>query len=304
MRSLAPRGGAAALSSLLLILSTAGVAAAQTSAATPAAPAKPAKPAAPGAPPASAPAAAPAPTAQQLAAGKTLFAKVVDALGGSAKARTVKDVQTRGQVTAKTPDGEMTMEIQTAMVFPDKLSQQLDAPFGRMAMVATPTTAFVIGPNGSSDLPPQMRDELLKQVQRVPLWLAQKTDDPKLTVAAMGTDKVGDVDASVLDVHYGNMSVRWAIDPKTYRILRSYHTALGPSGNMVKISSDYSDYRSESGFPVAHHLEVTTDGQRDQTLTLEECKINAGVDEKVFVKPPQPTPGPTVPPAEPQAPGT
>jgi len=297
MRSLAPRAGAAALSSLLLALANAGIAAAQT----PAAPAKPPTAAAPAAP---TPAASPTPTSQQLSAGKALFGKVVEALGGSAKAKTVKDVQTRGQVTAKTPDGEMTMEIQTAMVFPDRLSQQLDAPFGRMAMVATPTSAFVIGPNGSSDLPPQMRDELLKQVQRVPLWLAQKADDPKLSAAAMGTEKVGDVEASVLDLHYGNMSVRWVVDPKTYRILRSYHTAIGPSGNTVKISSDYSDYRSESGFPVAHKLEVTTDGQRDQTLTLEECKINAGVDPKVFARPPAPTPGPTAPPAEaPATPG-
>jgi len=53
-----------------------------------------------------------------------------------------------------------------------------------------------------------------------------------------------------------------------------------------------------SGFPVAHRLEVTTDGERDQTLTLDECKINAGIDPKLFQKPPAPTPGPTAPPAE------
>jgi outer membrane lipoprotein-sorting protein len=258
-----------------------------------------ARPAAP-APSANAPAPATTPqppTPQQLAAGRALFAKVVDALGGPAKVKTVKDVQTKGQVTAKTPQGEMTMEIQTAMVFPDRLSQQLDAPFGRMAMVATPSSAWVLGPNGPSDLPPAMKDELLKQVQRVPLWLAQKADDPKLSVAEVGTEKVGAVDARILDLHYDNMSVRWFVDPKTYRIVRTYHAALGPNGNTVKISSDYSDYRAESGFPVAHRLEVTTDGERDQTLVLEECRINAGVDAKVFTKPPPPTPGPTAPPA-------
>jgi outer membrane lipoprotein-sorting protein len=294
MRSPVPRGGAAArVFPILVALAATGTAAAQAPAQS--APAKPA------APPASAPAAAPTPTSQQLAAGKALFGKVIDALGGPAKVRGIKDVQTRGQVTAKTPDGEMTMDIQTAMVFPDKLSQQLDAPFGRMAMVATPTGAWVLGPNGSSDLPPQMRDELLKQVQRVPLWLGQKTEDPKLSAAAMGTEKIGDVDASILDVRYENMAVRWYVHPTTYRILRSYHQALGPNGNTVKISSDYSDYRQESGFPVAHKLEVTTDGERDQTLTLEECKINAGVDPKLFHKPPPPTPAPTAPPAEPPA---
>jgi outer membrane lipoprotein-sorting protein len=286
-------GGAASVLALAV--------AAASPAQTPRAAAPTARPAAPAASsPAPAPAATPQPppSPQQLAAGRATFAKVVDALGGPAKVKTVKDVQTKGQVTAKTPQGEMSMEIQTAMIFPDRLSQQLDAPFGRMAMVATPSGAWVLGPTGASDLPPAMRDELLKQVQRVPLWLAQKADDPKLSVAEVGTEKIGDVQARILDLHYENMSVRWFVDPKTYRILRTYHVALGPNGNTVRISSDYSDYRTESGFPVAHHLEVTTDGERDQTLTLEECRINAGVDAKVFQRPPEPTPGPTSPPAD------
>ena len=294
-----------ALGAALIVFVLAGPAA--VSAQTPP-PAKPApapvgtpRPASPAAPVPAKPAQPPSP--QQLAAGRALFAKVVDALGGPTKVKTVKDVQTRGQVTAKTPQGEMTMDIQTAMVFPDRLSQQLDAPFGRMAMVAMPSGAWVLGPNGPSDLPPAMKDELLKQVQRVPLWLAQKADDPKLSAAEVGTERVGDVDARILEIHYENMSVRWFVDPKTYRILRTFHTALGPNGNTVQISSDYSDYRTESGFPVAHRLEVTTDGERDQTLTLEECKINAGVDPKVFTKPAAPTPGPTVPPAEAPKPG-
>jgi outer membrane lipoprotein-sorting protein len=148
-----------------------------------------------------------------------------------------------------------------------------------------------------------MKDELLKQVQRVPLWLAQKADDPQLSVADVGTEKVGGVDARILEIHYENMSVRWYVDPKTNRIVRTFHTSLGPNGNTVQISSDYSDYRTESGFPVAHRLEVTTDGERDQTLTLEECRINAGVDPKVFTKPPPQTPGPTAPPSEAPKPG-
>jgi len=291
-----PRTGLRAPAAATCLLLLAAIAAAQAPphlAPTPAPPAPSAS-----SPPSAEPAPTPPPSQQQLAAGRTLFAKVVEALGGAAKARTIKDVQTRGQVTAKTPEGEMTMEIQTAMIFPDRLSQQIDAPFGRVAMVATPAGAFVLGPNGTSDLPPQMRDELIKQVQRVPLWLAQKGDDPRLSAAVVGSEKIGDVDAQILDVRYENMSVKWFVDPKTYRILRTYHTAFGPSGNVVKISSDYSDYRMVNGFPVAHRLEVTTDGERDQTLTLDECKINAGIDPKLFQKPPAPTPGPTAPPAE------
>jgi hypothetical protein len=242
--------------------------------------------------PASAPVKKAEPSPEAVKEGKALFAKFVDALGGPAKVRKVHDVQTRGLVTAKGPDGEMAMEVQTAMIFPDRISQQLDAPFGRMAMVASPSGAFIVGPNAVQDLPPGMRDELLKQVRRVPLLLAQKADDPRLVVAAAGTEKVGDVEARVLDVTYDGASVRWFLDPTTYRILRSAHTSFGPQGE-AKIVSEYSDYKMVDGFPVAFHLEVMTNGVKDQVLALEECKINPGVEAKLFDKPVFPTPVPT-----------
>ena len=206
--------------------------------------------------------------------------------------RTVHDVQTKGLVTAKGPEGEMSMEVQTSMIFPDRIAQQLDAPFGRMAMVATPTGAFIVGPNAVQDLPPGMRDELLKQVRRVPLLLAQKADDPKLVAAAAGTEKIGDVEARILDITYDGASVRWFLDPTTFRILRSAHTSVGPQGE-AKIVSEYSDYKVVDGFPVAFHLEVISNGSKDQVLALEECKINPGVDAKVFDRPVFPTPVPT-----------
>jgi outer membrane lipoprotein-sorting protein len=240
------------------------------------------------------------PPAGDAKEGKALFAKVVESMGGKQKVETVKDVQTRGELTAKTPEGDAKMDVQTAIVFPDKLSQQVDSPFGRFTMVATPDAAFLVGPPGSQDLPDSMKQELLKQVRRVPLYLAQKIDDPKLSVVATGSAQVQGVEAKILEVRYGDASVRWFVDPKTGRILRTVHTATGPDGQPLEMSSDYLDYRNEGGFPIAHRLEVTTNGEKDQTLVLEECKINAGVDPALFRKPPpMPTPVPTSPPPAP-----
>ncbi len=276
---------------LLLALAIGLVVAARAAAQTPAGPPPAAAaPAATPVPPKPTP--VPTPSAQALKEGKELFAKFVQALGGPEKARKVHDVWTRGLVTAKTPEGDMSMDVQTSMVFPDRISQQVDAPFGRMAMVATPSGAFIVGPNAVQDLPPGMKEELLRQVRRIPLLLAQKIDDPKLVVAAAGTEKIGDVTARILDVSYEGASVRWYLDPTTFRIVRSSHTSVGPQGEAV-IVSDYSDYKIVDGYPVAFHLEVATNGQKDQTLALEECKINPGVEPKLFEKPAMPTPPPT-----------
>ena len=244
-------------------------------------------------PPAPMPTALPVkpPSPEAVKQGKALLAKFIESLGGADKVRKVHDVWTRGMVTAKTDQGDMAMDVQTSMVFPDKISQQVDAPFGRMAMVATPTGAFIVGPNAVQDLPPGMKDELLRQVRRVPLLIAQKADDPRLVVAAAGTEKVGDIQAFILDVTYDGASVRWYLDPVTFRLLRSSHTSVGPQGE-AKIVSDYSDYKMVEGYPIAFHLEVATNGQKDQVLALEECKINPGAEAKLFEKPIFPTPAP------------
>jgi len=229
------------------------------------------------------------PTAQAKTEGRALLARIVEAYGGKERVARVRDVQTRGEVSAKTPQGDMNMELQSAIVFPDRISQQIDAPFGRVVMVATPAGAFVAGPNGSQELPASMRDELLRQVQRIPFFLAQKADDPGLAVSVSGTEKIGDVETKILEVRYQSVAVRWFVDPKSGRILRAAHSATTPQGE-ASIVADYSDFRPVDGFPVAFHMDVTTNGEKDQALSLEECRINAGVDPKMFEKPVVPTP--------------
>jgi hypothetical protein len=251
---------------------------------------------------AQAPAASPAPVAtpspQAVAEGKALLAKVIEAMGGRQKVAAVKDVRTRGRLTAKTPEGEAAMEVQSSMIFPDYLMQKIDSPFGRVAMVASPSGAFLVGPTGSQDLPPAMASELRRQMQRVPLQLAQRAiqNDPKLSLASAGKEKVGEVDASILDVRYESTAARWFLDPVSGRILRTSHTGTTPDGKPVAMVSDYLDYKIVEGFPVAHRLEVTTNGEKDQTLVLEECKFNSGIDPKMFEKPP-------AAPAQPHPPG-
>jgi len=78
--------------------------------------------------------------------------------------------------------------------------------------------------------------------------------------------------------------------------VRTEHTTTTPDGKAAQMVSDYSDYRPVDGFPIAHRLDVSTNGEKDQTLVMEDCKINAGVDPKLFEKPaPATTPTPAPP---------
>jgi len=243
-----------------------------------------------------APSAAAAGTDSSPAAARALFAKVVEALGGKANIARVRDVRTHGQVTAKGPSGEMNMSMETTMAFPDRLAQQVDGPFGRFLMIATPSSAFVVTDDGSRDLPNPIRDELLRQIQRTAYFLAQKAEDPKLTVVLAGEEKVGEVTARLLDVSYGEAAVRWSVDPASGRILRSAHDSTSPTGKRIHVVSNFSDFKTVEGFTLPYRIDVSTEGDPDQSVTLEEVKINPGVDPKLFQKPASPTPSPAAKP--------
>ena len=258
-------------------------------------------------PPSFSPTPKPTPSAQAIAEGKALFEKVVAWLGGPQKVASVRDVRTRGRLTAKTPEGDTTMEVQSSMIFPDYLIQEVDSPFGRIGMVVTPTTAFLASSQGTQDLPPAAAAELRKQVQRIPLNFARMAGDPKLQMAAAGKETVNGVETAILDLRYESTAVRWYIDPRTSRILRTEHEAVSADGKPVRMVSDYKDYRVVEGLPVAHLLEISTNGDRDQTLIVEEYKFNTGIERKLFEKPPPQamTPGhPLHAPAEPARPSS
>ena len=224
---------------------------------------------------------------------RTLFAKAVETLGGREKIAQVRDVRTHGQVTANAESGEMTLSMETTMVFPDRLLQQIDGPFGRFAMITTPESSYVLTSEGPRDLPAGMRDELLRQIQRTALFLAQKAEDPKFVVKAGGEEKVGEIPARILDITYGDIAVRWFVDPASGRIVRTAHESTSPVGKKVNVVSDFSDFKTVDGFTLPHHIAVVTDGSSNQTIVLDEVKINPGFDPKIFVRPPPPTPAPT-----------
>ncbi len=218
------------------------------------------------------------------AAGKALFAKTVAAMGGAARVGAVKDVTTKGKAAMKTPQGEMEIGVTAVLVFPDRIRQELQTPMGGITQVATPAGSFVVSPMGTQDLPGSQRDEMLKQVRRHPLFLGQKGEDPKLSASVGGTEKIGDVQAAVLDLSYDGQDVRWYVDPASGRLLRASYSGTGPGGPATVVV-DYSDYRPVDGLTLPFVQEISQNGQKIQTVKLEELRVNAGADPKAFEKP-------------------
>src|SRR4029077_5980883 len=105
--------------------------------------------------------------------GKELASKVVAAMGGEAKLSTVKSVKTEFTMTRKTPQGDLPMQMQTTIVYPDRLHADLQTAQGTMTIVGTPETGFSSkAGKGTQTMPADQKSETLEQIKRDPIFIA------------------------------------------------------------------------------------------------------------------------------------
>ena len=112
----------------------------------------------------------------------------------------------------------------------------------------------------------------------------QHADDPAFTFTAAGTEKIGEVDAAILDISGAVPWVRWYIDPKTGYILREKYKAMGQSGPFDG-ESNLSDWRTVDGLTMPYKHQNKQNGQETSNAEFKKIDINPAVDPKLFAKP-------------------
>ena len=116
---------------------------------------------------------------------------------------------------------------------------------------------------------------------------AQHSDDPSFIFAANGTEKIGDVNAQILDINAQGAPMRWYIDPANGRILREVYPAMGQSGPVVG-QTELSDWKNFDGVTLPAKHANKQNGKDMGTVEFTEIKFNPTIDEKLFAKPAAP----------------
>jgi hypothetical protein len=218
------------------------------------------------------------------AEGKALLAKIVAGMGSEEKVRSVKSMRQKLSVLASTPQGEISIGLEQVMIYPDRLWQKLATPMGEMTMIFSPAASFMATPMGSQDVPASQRDEALMELKRDPFFVAQHADDPKFAFSAGASEKIGEVEATILDVNADGAEVRWFVDPQSGRILRAAYKSVGPAGPGEMVV-EYADWKSVAGFTLPFKLTTTRGGKKEASIEFKEVEFNPSVDPKLFEKP-------------------
>ena len=224
--------------------------------------------------------ATPAPTSSN-AAGKTLAMKAAAAMAPPAKLKSIHGLRANLQEGDGPP-------ILVTLGFPDHMHVAIGAAGeGGMTMVATPTIGFMAAQGQMRDLPAPRKQEMLDQIKRDLIFIAQHSDDPSFIFAANGTEKIGDVNAQILDINAQGAPMRWYIDPANGRILREVYPAMGQSGPVVG-QTELSDWKNFDGVTLPAKHANKQNGKDMGTVEFTEIKFNPTIDEKLFAKPAAP----------------
>ena len=233
--------------------------------------------------------AAPAASTDSLMKGKTLFSKMIDALGGPAAVDAIKAVRNVSTSTVKTPQGEMSIKVVSTLAMPDRMRQELQTPMGQMVRVISGVDGFMNTPMGAQPMPDSQRAEMGKGMRRQPIVMAQHRNDTDFKTQHLGSDEVDGVKVEVVLVTIAGDETRLFIDPATGRVLRQAYRgqSQGAPGEFI---ANYSDFKQVSGVTFAFKTEVTMNGEPVQSSVSEEIALNPQVDAAMFAKPDEAAP--------------
>jgi zinc protease len=217
--------------------------------------------------------------------GKALAAKVVAAMGGEAKLAAIKTVKAELTLNQKTPQGEFPMQMETLIVFPDHLHAQMQTPAGIMNVVVTPDVAFMaMQGQGMRDLPASQKAETLEQIRRDPIFIASHWKDSNVFFHADGSEKVGDIEARIVDVNAAGTAIRWYVDPQSGHILKETYRTLS-QGQPVTGETDMDNWKQVNGLTLPLLRHNKQNGQDTSTSEYSTLEFNPTIDPKLFEKP-------------------
>jgi zinc protease len=214
--------------------------------------------------------------------GKALAAKVAIAMGGLAKLQSIKAMH----VSIEESDGGgPPSPVDVTLAFPDRMHVDVQTQQGALTIVTTPDTAFMsMAGMGTHNMPPEQKNEMLAQLHHDLVYVAQHADDPAFTFTAAGTEKIGDVDAAILDIGGAIPWVRWYIDPKTGYILREKYKATGQMGQFDG-ETNLADWRTADGLTMPYKHQNKQNGSETSNAEFKKIELNPTLDPKLFEKP-------------------
>ncbi len=206
--------------------------------------------------------------------------RMIEAMGGEAVLKKVQDMTIMGtaELTMQGLSGSITLHKKE----PNK--RRLD--FDVMEMIITQAydgeTGWMINPQTGAveDMPEQMAAEWKRE--SMPIDSLLNPQKYGVTYTYKGKEQVEGRDHFVLEQTYPDgFQATIYLDSQTYLITKSKAMVPGQMGD-VEVEQYSSDYKEVNGLIMAHSSVQYRDGEEFLKLTIEEVKLNTGLEDSLF----------------------
>jgi outer membrane lipoprotein-sorting protein len=222
----------------------------------------------------------PEPSAQAAAPAKPtrdeIVARYAKALG-KIDEKALASMEMKG--TRETSRGTGPIDV---VIAPGRVRVTSTTPEGEMVNVVSGSEGWMRDPKGTQPMQPVQVETMNQTLDAYRITLPSEIP----AEARVSKNKVGDKDAWVITIPFGTSGTqRLYFDAQTGLLVRRLRLTRVPIGQIPQ-QTDFDDYRDVGGMKLPFVVRVDTiDPRGGATRRYSEIKLNAKVDESLFVQP-------------------
>lgn len=229
---------------------------------------------------------APEATEDDMARGRALLERSVEALGGSEAFASVQSIKQTGTLTLIRPMGEMSIDVETLVAFPDKAKSTMGTPMGEITQLLNGDQVWMINPMGAAQpAPPQMRDAMIEEMWGNLVFLYSQVDKAGLAIQHLGQEEIdGKAVEALLITPPGITPFRFYLDGETLFPVKKAGQTVTQQGP-TEIETTLSDYRDVGGVKLPFKQTIVQNGQPAGESVTQAIEINPEIPADAFAAP-------------------
>ena len=229
---------------------------------------------------------APEATEDDMAMGRELLERSVEALGGSEAFAAVKTFKQTAAVTIIRPMGEMSIDVEQLISYPDKVKSTMRTPMGDIQLVMNGDQAWMVNPMGAVEpVSPQQRDSTREEIWRSLVFLYGRVNEEGLVVQHLGQEEIeGRTVETLLITPPGFSPFRLYLDAETMIPVKKAGQSMRNQGP-VEGERMMSDYREVAGIKLPFKEMMTENGQPSGESVTQTIEINPEIPPDAFTAP-------------------
>ena len=217
---------------------------------------------------------------------RALVERVARSLGEPERLAALTSLRERAVVHVDNSAGSMALNIESLLLYPDRLHKTLFLPEGAEATVVVSPEAAFSRLVGVKDMPPEQHRLELDQLRLAVHNVLRHLADPAASFRVVGEEIVGDAPTRILEIRVRDARARWWVATATGRVLRiASPTVVSGTGAPGEQVMDVSDWRDVDGIRFPHRAAMRVDGRETGWLEVREIQVNAPIESELFTRP-------------------